>query len=131
MSDGLDTPSNFARHLGYELVEWREDYARYEMPITEVLGNRGGIPHGGVHATLLDSAMGICGCWTGDAEIRKTALTLSLNVQSIGRPVGTRLICEGFRTGGGRSTFFAEAVLRDDTGALVAKGTGVFRQRTS
>ncbi|WP_417742207.1 PaaI family thioesterase [Salipiger sp.] len=131
MTDGLETPSNFARHLGYELVEWREDYARYEMPITEALGNRGGIPHGGVHATLLDSAMGISGCWTGDPEVRKTALTLSLNVQYIGRPVGTRLICEGVRTGGGRSTFFAEAVLRDDTGALVAKGTGVFRQRTS
>ena len=47
MTDGLDKPSNFARHLGYELMEWREDYARYEMPITDALGNRGGIPHGG------------------------------------------------------------------------------------
>ena len=49
--------------------------------------------------------------------------------QFIGRATGTRLICEGRRTGGGHKTFFAEAVLTDDTGVLVAKGTGVFKRR--
>ncbi|APZ53509.1 PaaI family thioesterase [Salipiger abyssi] len=129
MSDYNEPPSAFALHLGYDLVEWREGYARYEMPIIEAIANRQGLPHGGVHATLLDSAMGLSGCWTGDPDRRVMALTLSLNVQYIGRPAGTRLICEGRKTGGGRSTFFAEGVLTDDTGLLLAKGTGVFRYR--
>ena len=129
MSDFHDPPSAFAQHLGFELTDWGEGFSRYEMPITEALGNRQGIPHGGVHATLLDAAMGISGCWTGDPDTRVHALTLSLNVQFIGRATGTRLICEGRCTGGGHKTFFAEAVLTDDTGVLVAKGTGVFKRR--
>lgn len=129
MSDFNEPPSAFSLHLGYELTDWSEGYARYEMPVTEVIRNRQGLPHGGVHATLLDSTMGLSGCWTGDPDRRVMALTLSLNVQYIGRPAGTRLICEARRTGGGRRTFFAEGSLTDETGALLAKGTGVFRYR--
>ncbi|MBU2962060.1 PaaI family thioesterase [Citreicella sp. C3M06] len=129
MSDITDPPSAFATLLGYELTDWREGFARYEMDITDKLGNRQGIPHGGVHATLIDSAMGISGCWTGDAELRMTSLTLSLNVQYIGKAQGSRLICEAHLTGGGRSIYYAEATLTDDLGTLVAKGTGVFKRR--
>ena len=129
MSDVYEPPSAFALHLGYELTEWRENFARYEMPIAAFIRNRQGLPHGGVHATLLDSAMGISGCWTGDSDRRIMTLTLSLNVQYIGRAGGTRLIVEARKTGGGRNTFFAEGTVTDDTGMLVAKGTGVFRYR--
>ena len=129
MSDITDPPSGFAQLLGYDLVDWRDGYARYELDITDRLTNRQGIVHGGVHATLLDSAMGIAGCWTGDAGQRAMALTLSLNVQYIGKALGSRLICEASLTGGGRSVFYAEASLTDDLGTLVAKGTGVFKRR--
>jgi uncharacterized protein (TIGR00369 family) len=131
MNDITDPPSPFAQHLGYELVAWREDYARYEMPIRPFLENRQGIPHGGAIATLLDSTMGLCGLWSGDAAERRMGLTLSLNVQYIGQAKGSKLICEARRTGGGRTTFFAEGEITDDTGQLVAKGTGVFRHRRS
>ena len=49
------------RHLGFAVTGWQADYARIELPLTEVLMNRQGLPHGGVHATLLDTAMGLCG----------------------------------------------------------------------
>lgn len=129
MTHPTDPPTAFAALLGYEIVDWREGFARYELAISDKLGNRQGIVHGGVHATLLDSAMGLSGCWTGDPDVRGMALTLSLNVQYIGKARGTRLICEAKLTGGGRSVFYAEGTLADDLGTLVAKGTGVFKRR--
>ncbi|SIS83196.1 uncharacterized domain 1-containing protein [Roseivivax lentus] len=127
--DFPEAPYPFQQHLGMERTGWSADYAQIELPLAEHLGNRQGLPHGGVHATLLDTAMGYAGTWTGDADAPQMALTLSLNVQYLSRPRGARLIAEGWRTGGGKSTFFAEGVIRDDEGEIIAKGSGVFRYR--
>ncbi|EBA08091.1 PaaI family thioesterase [Sagittula stellata] len=132
MDDDLrEGPYAFATLLGMEMADWRQDYARFELPLTDKLMNRHGNPHGGVYASLLDTIMGYAGCWTGDRDHRQMCLTLNLNVQFISRPNGKMLIGEGFRTGGGKSTFFAEGALTDETGEIVAKGTGVFRYRRS
>ena len=93
--------------------------------------NRYGIAHGGVHAVMLDTVMGYCGCYTGDRDDPKLAMTLSLNVNYIGQAKGNVLIAEGRRTGGGRKTFFAEATIMDELGTKVATGTGVFRYRST
>jgi uncharacterized protein (TIGR00369 family) len=98
--------------------------------LPSILGNRQGLVHGGVHATLLDTAMGYCGCFTGDRDRRVMALTLSLTVNYLSQVKGIRLIAEATRTGGGRSTFFASGMLSDDTGVRIATATGVFRYRT-
>ena len=87
-------------------------------------------PHGGVHATLLDSAMGFAGCYTGDPDRQQNALTLSLTVNYVGQAQGSRLIAEGRRIGGGRKTYFAEGRLTDDLGNLVATASGTFRYRS-
>jgi len=42
---------------------------------------------------------------------------------------GQLLIGQGRRTGGGRKTYFAEGKITDETGELIATGTGVFRYR--
>jgi uncharacterized protein (TIGR00369 family) len=120
----------FARHLGMVMTEWREGYAAFDLPLERFLMNRHGNPHGGVHASLLDTVMGYAGCWTGDSERRQMCLTLSLNVQYLSRPHGQILKGEGWRTGGGRSTFFADAQIADETGEVIAKGTGVFKYRS-
>ncbi len=126
-----EDPYEFARHIGMRMLDWSADYARFELPLEKFLMNRHGSPHGGVHAALLDTVMGYAGCWTGDPEHRQMCLTLSLNVMYLSRPKGTMLIGEGWKTGGGRSSFFADARLADETGELVATGTGVFRYRRS
>ena len=125
----LEDPSALQTHLGYRLTEWRTDFARVELPLTPVLMNRQGLPHGGMHATLLDTAMGFAGCYTGDPERAQMALTLSLTVNYLGQARGALLIADARRTGGGKSTYFAEATVRDETGGLIATGTGVFRYR--
>ena len=117
--------------LGFAVTGWAENYARIELPLSDRLTNRQGLPHGGIHATLLDSAMGFAGCYTGDPDHRQMALTLSLTVNYLGQAQGGKLIAEGWRTGGGHKTYFAEGSISDSTGQQVATATGVFRYRTS
>ncbi len=116
-------------HLGFDLTGWRQGWARVELPVAAFLSNRQGLVHGGTHATLLDTAMGYCGCYTGDRDNRMMALTLSLTVNYLSQVKGVRLIAEATKAGGGRSTFFASGTLRDDTGVQIATATGVFRYR--
>lgn len=126
-----EDPYALQRHLGFEITQWYQDFARVELPIAPHLGNRYGIPHGGIFATILDTAMGFCGCFTGDPDTKKLAMTLSLTVNYESQAKGKLLICEGRRTGGGAKTFFAEGVVMDELGTRIASGTGVFRIRGS
>lgn len=123
----LEEPSGFQKLLGYELSEWRADFARIELAMGPAIMNRQDIPHGGIHATLIDTAMGYAGCYTGDPDRKQPTLTLSLTINFLGQASGARLIAEARRTGGGRKTFFAEGRVVDETGTLIAMGTGVFR----
>ena len=74
--------------------------------------------------------MGFAGCYTGDPQVKQNALTLSMTVNYLGRATGTRLIAEAHVTGGGKSTYFAQGTVRDDTGTLVVEGSGVFKLRS-
>ncbi len=123
--------SALQRHLGYRLTEWREGFARVTLPMSDFIMNRQGLPHVGVHATLLDTAMGYAGCYTGDPAQRQMALTLSLTVNYLDQASGDLLIAEGRMTGGGRRTYFAEGQIIDNSGATIATATGVFRYRSN
>lgn len=125
----IEAASALQSHLGYEMTGWTQGFARIEIPLAPFLMNRQGLPHGGMHATLLDTAMGYAGCHTGDPARPQMALTLSLTVNYLAQAQGTRLIAEARRSGGGKTTFFASGTVHDDTGALIATGTGVFRLR--
>lgn len=124
-----EEPYPFQRLVGFEITEWSAEGCTLELPLREDLGNRYGLPHGGVHATLLDTAMGFAGSWTGDPERKVMAMTLALSVQYLSRPRGKTLIARARRTGGGRSTFFAEGTVEDEIGELIARGMGTFRYR--
>ena len=129
MTDLIEPAYPFQHHLGFDVTHWATDTARIELALQPFHANRHGIPHGGIHATLLDTAMGFAGCWTGDMDNPQLCLTLNLNVNYIGQAKGSRLLAEGQKTGGGRSTFFAKGTITDDTGTLIASATGVFRYR--
>ncbi|MCR9112907.1 MAG: PaaI family thioesterase [Rhodobacteraceae bacterium] len=126
----VETPSPLSKTLGFEMTGWSDGFARVEAPLAAHLMNRQGLPHGGVHAALLDTTMGFCGCYTGDPDVKQNALTLSMTVNFVAQATGTRLIAEARVTGGGRRTYFAEATVHDDTGTLIATATGVFRYRS-
>ncbi len=129
LTDLLEPPYPLQAHLGFEITAWRADHCTLRLPLEPFLMNRYGIPHGGIYATLIDTAMGFAGCYTGDRDDPQLAMTLSLNVNFLAPARGRLLLAEGRRTGGGRSSFFAEARVTDDAGTLCATGTGVFRYR--
>lgn len=127
--DLIEPPYPFQRLLGFEITDWTEGRCRLQQPMRPEIGNRFGIPHGGVHASLLDTVMGFSGCYTGSASDIQQAMTLSLTISYLSQPRGKWLIAEGWRIGGGKSTFFAESKLSDEDGNLIAKGSGTFRYR--
>ena len=70
--------SAFQSLIGYRLVLWEPDRAVVEYAMDPAHLNRSGLLHGGVIATLLDTASGYAGCYTlVPGRIRRT-LTLSL-----------------------------------------------------
>ncbi|WP_298679092.1 PaaI family thioesterase [uncultured Lentibacter sp.] len=125
----IEPPYPFQETLGFTLTSWTDGACTLEQPLKDHLGNRYRILHGGVHATLLDTAMGFAVSYTGDPELRQLVMTLSLNVSYLGVASGTHVIATGRKTGGGRSTAFASGEIHDSTGALIATATGVFRYR--
>ena len=50
--------NNLAESLGMEITDFREGSCVVELTVGEKHLNMGGMAHGGVHATLLDTAMG-------------------------------------------------------------------------
>ena len=127
----VEDPYPFQRHLGFYMVDWSQDYARFELPVKEFLTNRYGILHGGVYALMCDSVMGFAGCYTGDPENRKLGMTLSLTTNYVGQLKGDMLIAEGWKIGGGRKSYFCEARITDELGTLAATASGTFRYRSS
>lgn len=135
MTDDFDprlkeAPSPLSKTLGFEMTHWSKGYARVEAPLAAHLMNRQGLPHGGVYAAMLDTAMGFCGCYTGDPAVRQNALTLSMTVNFLARATGSHLVAEAQVTGGGHKTFFSKGEIHDSTGALIAEATGVFKLRS-
>ncbi|UWQ32363.1 PaaI family thioesterase [Leisingera sp. M527] len=90
--------------------------------------NRQGSLHGGVAATLLDTASGITASLTCDPQGITPFVTLSLNVNylAVARQGCVRAI--GRITGGGSTTKFVSCDLRDGAGRLIAASTGVFKR---
>lgn len=115
--------------MGYVITRWEQDLAVVEMPISDRIGNRYGLPHGGVYCMLLDTASGYCGTYVPKSQPKRLAMTVSLSVNFIGRPSGTKLIATGRKAGGGKNLFFTELELRCDEGNLIATGQGAMRYR--
>ena len=60
MTDELSVPklTKLAETIGFEITEFTPGSCVVELTIREDHLNAGGVAHGGLHATLLDTAMG-------------------------------------------------------------------------
>jgi uncharacterized protein (TIGR00369 family) len=115
----------FIAHLGLETDELGEGTARLSVALEPHMSNSFGTAHGGVIMTLLDSVMSLA------ARLHLHGapggiLTIEMNAKFVNPGMGARLDAEG-RVIGGRSTLFCEGEVRDDAGALVAKGMATLR----
>lgn len=122
--------TGFNHLLGGRLVDWSADLARTELTLRPELMNSQGIVHGGVYCAFLDFTCGMAGLYVPQDAPRKTCVTLSLTTNFVGAMRDGTLYGTGRRIGGGRSIFYAEAQLHDDSGALAATAMGTFKYNT-
>ncbi|MCA1846801.1 MAG: PaaI family thioesterase [Actinobacteria bacterium] len=110
--------------LGIELVEAEEGRAVFAVTPDESHYNPIGAVHGGLAATLLDSAAGCAVQTTLPRGSAYTTLELKANfVRAITKDTG-RIVCEGRVVHGGRTVATAEGrVVAEKDGKLLAHGT--------
>jgi uncharacterized protein (TIGR00369 family) len=116
-------PAPIAELVGFDLVELGEGRASFELDPGERHYNPLGTVHGGIAATLLDSAMGVAVHTTLDEG--QTYTTLELNVNYVGamtQDTGPVVATGSVIHRGGRVAT-AEARLTDADGRLLAHGT--------
>jgi len=111
--------------LGMEVVEVSDGRALFALEPTERHYNPIGVVHGGIAATILDSAMGCAVHTTLPAGWSYGSLDLSARyVRPITADTG-RIMCEGVVVHRGKSTATAEGrVWAEETGKLLAHGSG-------
>jgi uncharacterized protein (TIGR00369 family) len=112
-----------AELLGFTLIELGDGQASFELDPGERHYNPLGTVHGGIAATLLDSAMGVAVHTMLDEGQRYTTLELKVNfVRAITEETG-RVVASGSVIHRGGRVATAEARLTDADGRLLAHGT--------
>jgi uncharacterized protein (TIGR00369 family) len=113
-----------ARLLNFGLVEVELGRAVFSGVPGEQHYNPIGVVHGGLAATLIDSATGCAVHTTLDAGVRYTTLEVKVNyVRSLTGDTG-RVLCEASVIHRGSTVATAEAqLIRESDGKLLAHGT--------
>ncbi|WP_433005268.1 PaaI family thioesterase [Kribbella sp. CA-294648] len=140
------TTVDFAQMSGLEVMQWVQKESPTEFPsIGRLLGMRFdevehgrivisldtrpdfanplGAVHGGIAATLLDSALGCAVHTTLPAGVGFTTLELKVNYIRAARTDGQTLTATGTVIHAGRRTATAEGRVIDDQGKLIAHAT--------
>ena len=106
---------------------WSPDGARLRLPFAAELTNDGQAFHGGVIASLVDTA-GAAAVWAGhDFDKGMRAATISLTVNYTGAGRGTDLVAEAVCVKRGRDLSFSEIRVSDPEGRGIATATLVYR----
>lgn len=118
----------FPKHLGLEVEEIREDYARVRLPYRPELEQPAGPVHGGAIASLIDTVVVPAIGWVFPDVPQM--LTLTMHVEFRSALVQADAVAEGWITQRGNSIVFCEAEVRAaDDGRVVAGGRMVYKVR--
>ncbi len=119
--------SPFSAHIGIELEELREGYARISLVLEPHHTNLNGVMHGGVITTMMDSAMGAAlSSLRGPEAGRSPHATVEMNASFLaGARPGDKIVVEGRVLRLGKSIAFGEAEARRGD-ELIAKGRLTF-----
>jgi uncharacterized protein (TIGR00369 family) len=120
--------NRFWQHLGIDVVDVRESWARLRVTVSDDLRNAPGAPvHGGVYAALVDAAIG-CALATVNPEPAGGVgqATLDLNVSFLAAARGPAIFAEGTLLRRGRTVAFGEVRVTDDAGTLLAVGRATY-----
>ena len=129
--DGIIRAQSGAQALvGYTVDVGQPDrLARAHLVITQDHANRNGMLHGGIIAMLLDAACGFTASMQLGGAALTPLVTVSLTTNFVaGVRIGSAVTATGYRAGGGRKIAHIRGELTDDTGALIATATGIFKK---
>lgn len=110
--------------VGVEADGLEPGWARIVLEPRPELTNMHGAVHGGVIMTLLDTTMARAAMAKQGFRLSVVSMGVTTNFM---RPAHGRLVTEARAVGGGRSTCFCEAEIKDAEGRVVAKGMGTFK----
>jgi uncharacterized protein (TIGR00369 family) len=120
---GEHPASPIARTMNFNLIEVEEGRVVFACVPSEIHYNPIGLVHGGLAATLLDSAMGCAVHTTLPAGVAYSTLELKVSyLRAITLETG-RVLARGTVLQSGRSAAFAEGRLEDEKGRLLAHAT--------
>jgi len=117
----------FQHFVGIEVIKLGNGKSLLQLELNDHHLNLYGIPHGGVHATLLDITMGTAASFPGSAEREVDSVTLNLSVDYISPPKTKLLISKGQITKKGKSICYCSGEIYDEKKNLVASGRSIFK----
>ncbi|MET9030426.1 PaaI family thioesterase [Nocardia sp. NPDC004168] len=120
---GLRDNFGVGASLGIRLEVADEGYTRYHLDPSLATTTGMFTVHGGVLATLMDTAMGSAVFTKLGDGMAYTTLELQVNFIRLVMLDGSRLTCEANGMHVGRRTAVAESRITDATGQLIANGT--------
>ena len=111
----------FPSHIAFRLVDMVEHGCRVELDVAAPHFQPFGIVHGGVLATLIDTAT----FWAGFQVLPEDAglVNVDLKLNYLKAVTGGRLVATGTCLRAGRQLSYTEASVHDASGELVAHGT--------
>lgn len=109
----------FFQHIGIEIVELEEGFSRLKLDFKEWLTHPFGYFHGGVIASLADSAGVNAVLTTVSAE--QGALTLEMKINYLAPSKDTVIFAEGRVIHRGKRTAVADVDVKDSGGKRIAK----------
>ena len=116
--------SPFHTWLGVGVVEASEGWVRLGLEAQQQHLNLQGLVHGGLLATLADTAMGLAIRTSVEPDRRHVTIALHVQFLRPGRP--GRIEASGQAVRVGRSVGHAEATLVDDRGRELARAQGTY-----
>lgn len=117
----------FMSGLGIVFDRYEPDDVVVRLPFREDLTNDGEVYHGGVIATMLDTA-GAAAAWSNhDFDKGARAATVSLAIQYLGAARRSDLVCHGRAVRRGRELIFTEVTAADGDGTVVAHALQTYR----
>jgi len=126
MTDESAEPGSLPHTLGQHRVVFMEGgRAQIEYTAGMHMAHSGGVVQGGFITGWIDAAMAHAAISQFGFDIVPMTLEVKISFFAPARP--GRIIAEGWIEKSGKTTCFAEGLIKDTSGALLAKGTSTLR----
>ena len=117
----------FLAGLGIVFELYEPDEVTIRLPFREDLTNDGTFFHGGVIASVMDTA-GAAAAWSNhDFEKGSRASTVAMSIQYVGAAKKSDLVCHARAVRRGKELTFTEITATDAEGRTVAHGVQTYR----